>query len=259
MAMGQMRGAGRWLPLVFGVGAALPGAAGEMAAEPVLIPMRAALDIDREGQVAGIEFVDAERVPVILAQSAEAEIRRWVFAPPMRDGRAVSGRTYALVRMCLIPSGEQYEYTVSYAGNGPLSRFHPPKSWSPDVPTPPGIKRLTGTITYLVSPEGKATLESAVLDDEALREKYGRQWFLFQADWLKQQRFVPEQIDGVPVATRVNYATWISFGPKPVGNSRRARGSFDAEFRRASCQELVEASESQRQIASDSAFQRSGS
>lgn len=259
MAMGRMRGAVRCLPVVLGVGTALPGAAGEVVAEPVLIPMRAALDIDREGHVAGVEFVDAEGVPVILTQSAETEIRRWAFAPPTRGGQAVSGRTYALVRMCLIPKGEQYEYTVSYAGNGPLSRFHPSKSWSPDVPRPPDIKRLTGTITYLVSPEGKATLESAVLDDEALREDYGRKWFLFQADWLKQQRFVPEQIDGVPVATRVNYATWISFGPKRVDGSRRARGSFDAEFRRESCQDLVEASESQRQIASDSAFQRSGS
>jgi hypothetical protein len=180
----------------------------ESAARPALVTLQAALDIDTEGRVSAVTFVDDLKLPASIRDGAGQVARRWRFLPPTRDGKAVSGRTYASVEACLVAGAERLDFTFAYAGNGPASTFVPPRK--PVAPVLPlatlaarGINEMYGTIVYVVSADGRATLEQATLDDPELQKSYGALWFRDQRNMLKLHRYRPELIDGVPTATRV--------------------------------------------------------
>lgn len=226
---------------------------------PVLVHMQAALDIDVEGRVSAVTFVDERKVPEVVRRDAEQVARSWRFMPPTRNGKAVSGRTYAGVQACLAPTPHGIDYTFAFTGNGPASTFRPPRK-PPRAPALPiatlmgqGVDHLTGRTVYVVSPEGTATLESAVLDDPELQARYGHLWLRDQREFFKNFRYQPELIDGVPTATRLETATsqrWLKDA---------SRSDIDARVRERdensdACRKLR--GEQDRQIASDSVFKR---
>lgn len=71
-----------------------PLKAAEVEQQPVLVHLQAGLDVDREGHVSGVTFVDDKKVPDIVRRDAERIARTWRFQPPSSAGKPVSGRTY---------------------------------------------------------------------------------------------------------------------------------------------------------------------
>jgi hypothetical protein len=226
--------------------------------KPVLVHLQAALEIDRNGQVVAVEFLDDKKVPAAILQQAQKTALAWKFQPPTKAGLPVSGRTYAGIQACLVPSGDGIDFSLAYSGNGPASTFHRPrKPGSSSVPVAKlmgqGTTQLKGKVVYVVSPEGEAKVESATLDDPKLQAQYGHLWLKDQRQLFKYFRYRPELIDGVPTATRLETVVenrW--FDPaelKAVHAEEQAR-----DERSDACRALR--NENGRQIASDSPFKR---
>lgn len=230
----------------------------EQDQQPVLVRMQAALDIDVEGRVSNVEFIDDRKLPDMLRRDAAQVARSWRFMPPTRNGKAVSGRTYASFQACLVPSPRGIDYTFAFAGNGPASTFLPsrkPRSIGLPIATlmGEGVNQVSGRNVYVVSPEGKVTLESAVLDDPKLQARFGPVWFRDQRELFKQFRYQPELIDGVPTTTRLETQTAYMWSRDLTradieAQRREEDGQSDA------CRKLR--GEQDRQIASDSVFKR---
>lgn len=237
------------------------------AGKPVLIHMQAALDIDRDGRVAAVTYVDDEQVPDAIRQHGEQVAKGWTFVPPVKAGKSVAGRTYARMQVCLAPRDDSIDISIAYSGNGPATFFHAraPRNrlrtrggMEPALPVrkllAQGISSLQGKIIYVVSAEGKASLESATLDDPELQEQYGVHWLKEQRDSLKNFfRHRPELIDGVPTATRVESVVALEWSPGEDTNDLDARHQ-ERDEQSDACKALR--NDNGRQIASDSAFQR---
>lgn len=230
------------------------------ASKATLIHMQAALDVDRDGRVAAVTYVDDGKVPDAIRQRGEQVAMGWTFLPPVKEGKAVAGRTYVGMQVCIVPQGDSIDFSIAYSDNGPASFFRAPrKPRSGALPIgklmAQGVSSLRGKIIYLVSVDGKARLESATLDDPELQEQYGHLWRRDQRENLKNFRYRPELIDGVPTATRVE--TIAELGWSRVED----RKAFVAQMQERdeqsdACKALK--NDNGRQIASDSPFQRIG-
>lgn len=225
---------------------------------PVLVSMQAALDVDRDGRVTAVTFVDDAKLPDAIRERGEEVAKSWTFVPPIKAGEAVSGRTFAAMTACVVPSDDGLEFTVAYAGNGPGTSYLPPRRRKAVMPVgklvSQGVNGLRGTIVYVVSADGKAQLESATLDEPELQRRYGDLWKRDQREVQKNTRYLPELIDGVPIATRVETASvqeWVRTGDGEGLARIQARvESSDA------CKALR--GDNGRQIASDSPFKLIG-
>lgn len=220
--------------------------------------MKAALDIDRDGQVAAVTFVDDSKLPAAIRQRGEQIAKGWKFLPPTKDGKSVGGRTYAGMQVCIMPNDGGIDFTIADTGNGPASFVRTPrKPLSTALPVSKlisqGVSRLRGKIAIRVSVDGKATLESATLDDPGLQQQYGHLWERDQRETLRYSHYLPELVDGVPVATRFETTVeglWVK---------REDRKTVLAEMQKHieqsdACKTLR--GDDGRQIASDSPFQR---
>lgn len=232
----------------------------EPAQQPVLVHMQAALDIDVEGRVSNVEFIDDRKLPDALRRDAAQLARSWRFMPPTRNGKPVSGRTYAGVQACLVPSPRGIDYTFAFTDNGPARLYRPPRR-SGQVALPirtlisEGVNQVTGRVLYVVSPEGAVTVESAVLDDPKLQARFGALWFRDQRQTFKSFRYRPELIDGVPTATRIE-TRWEQRWAK-VSGVEEMEARIRAESAESdACRKLR--GEEDRQVASDSVFVRIG-
>lgn len=238
-------------------GVVLPVQASE-AGKPLVVHLQAALDVDREGRVAAVTYVDERDVPDAIRQHGEQIAMGWKFVPPMKDGKAVSGRTYAEMQVCLAPRGDSMDVSILYAGNGPASFYEVPrKPVSLAFPigrlVARGINELRGKIVFVVSVDGKAQLESATLEDAELQKRYGHLWSKDQRAFLKRHRYLPELIDGVPTATRME-STIENTWRRAEDRKAVAAEMRDKQAQSDACKALT--IDPGRQIAIDSAFQR---
>lgn len=248
------------LPLLAAVLAApLSSNAVDALDKPVLVYMTAALDIDRDGRVATVEFIDDKKLPDVIRQKARQTALSLKFQPPVKAGQPVGGRTYATMQACLAPSTDGIDISFAYTGNGPGSVYSPRrKARSVAMPIPKlvgeGINHMKGKIVYVVSPEGKAMLESATLDDPDLQRKYGHLWQIDQREMLKQFRYQPEVIDDAPTATRVETVAedrWFRHEDRKAALAEMDAHSIEKSD---ACRALRD--DNGRQIASDSPFKR---
>ncbi len=235
-----------------------PLKAGEVEQQPVLVHLQAGLDVDREGHVSGVTFVDDEKVPDSVRRDAERIARTWRFQPPSSAGKPVSGRTYAGIQACLVPTQVGIAYSFAFAGNGPASTYQ--QARKPHGVAMPvakllreGVSRLRGKVVYVVAPDGTATVEKAVLDDPKLQARYGDLWLRDQRAFFKNYRYRPELVDGVAMSTRLETVweqVWFE-----QGKSRDVDARLQAEAERSdACRNLR--GDQNRQIASDSVFKR---
>lgn len=246
--------------LVFALAGVVVPVQASAADFPLLIRLQAAVDVDRDGRVTAVTYVDGnEKLPDAIRQRAEEVAMGWKFAPPVKDGKPVAGRTYAGMNVCIAPQGEGMQFSVLHSINGPATFFHEParRSRSPALHIGSlidrGIYKMKGKIIFAVSADGKAKLESATLDDPQLQKQYGNAWRKDQRWFVEDRRYLPELIDGVPTATRIEstieYTWWDDGDAKAVADASR-----EERAESAACQALKNSGN--RQIASDSAFKR---
>ena len=219
---------------------------------PILLHAEVALDVDPEGRVAAVE-ISRGKVPAALIDRVDAAARQWRFQPLMRDGKAVNGRTYARMEICLVPNEDEYQVAIDYRGNGP--GFLPPRNPKSTILPVRELARhgirLEGKIRYRVGVDGRAVLEYAELSDPELKKKYGDIWRRQQSLWMAEDRYRPEQINGVPVATLLEVATSEEWAPSDERKRRRAEYAMGTQACR-----VAAGSASSEPTAVDSPFRR---
>ena len=205
---------------------------------------RAAVSIDAMGRPTDIQL--PEQIPEVVASLVRNQITQWRFVPPEVDGQARAGKTYLTLGACVAPVPEGYQLAIDYKGAGPGAPRPDGRPPPPQYPVE-AIKQQVGArglVQYVVEPDGSVTLETVEF-------KPARSQRLFQPaieDWVKQLRFMPEEVDGKPVRTRMRV---------PVHFERRLRGAVaEAKADKPECMALMKQGDDQRPVALDSPFRR---
>jgi hypothetical protein len=164
-----------------------------------------ALDIDTQGHVAHVTLPDG--VPAPFVAPLEKAASGWVFKAPVRNGVPVTARTYARVRLVLVPQDkEHYGLRIDVLSNGPSLAF----TRNPTYP-PEAIRNRAEGIVYmsaLVQPDGHLT---RIVPTRAELSHYGalstqRASGLFSKaaeEAMQTMQAKPEWVDGKPVATPI--------------------------------------------------------
>lgn len=159
-----------------------------------------ALDVDVAGQVAKVTYLN--EIPEAIAKPAGAVMTHWRFKPVQKDGHTVAARTYAFVKLQVVPRDPAtYGLRVVYGSNGP--RLRPTASPFP----------LSGGL--LASSPGALLIEAVVQPDghvnqvQVIESHFTHHEHLIDSAAAKaigQWRADPEYVDGTPIATRVQIA-----------------------------------------------------
>jgi hypothetical protein len=177
--------------------------------------LQAGLDVDTAGQVARVELPG--EIPAVLNAPAQEAIKHWRFKPPVREGHAVTARTYAWVDLVLVkrPDGN-YGVAVRYVKNGPALALRAPR-W----PMEQGDGRLTMAAT--VQPDGSLT-DIKLVDSEFSSPLARKQFALAVQEAIRHSRALPELVDGKPVATRMQIpVTFRTRNPSGVAEAEANR------------------------------------
>ena len=221
-------------------------AAAPDAPKLVLIHTESRIDIDADGNVTAIRTTP--ELPPEVQAVVEGNLRKLRYAAPVKDGRAVSGVTYALQDACAVPVDGSFRFAVKYRGNGPsmARREHPPIY--PLGPMRQGIG-AKWSVEYIVGADGKGSVASLKLLDGGGGRSDG-EFRKTLHDWISAMPFQPEQVDGQPVATRMR--TEVSF----MVDAKHSDLQKANEERNLACKVALDASgkEAERTVALDSPF-----
>ena len=217
---------------------------------------QARVEVDSAGKVVAVTPDPA--LPAAVGSAIRNTVAGWRFAPPTKDGRAVSGVTFLYLGACAVPEGENFRFAVSYRGSGPAHS-------GPSAPAFPfGAMRpghsLKLKLSYTVLADGTARVEEIVFpkgDRGADADKPAFRRSL--QEWVKASKFEPEQLDGRPVATRMSHPIEFKLGTTGTFNSAQRDGEKEAQRSAAaqpSCQTALAATkDDERPVALDSPFQ----
>lgn len=202
------------------------------------------IDVGADGRVVDVGM--DEKLPAVLHAPVRTHVAGWVFEAPKRNGVAVGGTTYAYLSGCAVDSSSGVSIAFSPAKNGPghgtrgmvgTSRF--PLDRIPE----PG--RYVVTADYVVQPTGRVSVEA--VRTESPRNGSARSLEQAVSKWLRERRFLPEQVDGQPVATRMSLPITYTFGAAP---------SAQAKADDAACTAAAAGRSDNEAVALDSPFRR---
>lgn len=223
---------------------------------PLFIRTEAAIQVDASGHVMAVEL-DPE-LPAALRSYADKVIRDWAFAPVMQDGRAVGGKTYADVDMCLMPVGDHFNVGLDYAGNGPgnadadADRRVQTPPFPVNLLSPHARAEVKAQVRYRIGVDGRATLVSATFED-MVSVRHERSWHRQVREWLRTRRFKPEIIDGQPTETLMEFS--VEFRLKSAGTSDDdLRREYAKHLAGTDACQLAASAPEQREVAVDSRF-----
>ena len=190
------------------------GGAGLAHAQPAERSFRydLALDIDKQGHVAHVTLPDG--VPAPFVAPLEKAANGWAFKAPLRDGVPVTARTYARVKLVLLPQGkDHYGMRIEFLSNGPSLMF----TRNPSYPAEMIRIRTEGTVymSALVQPDGRLTnieLKKAELSqhDVVNTQRATRLFAQAVEEAMQTMQAKPEWVDGKPVSTAIVLP--VSFG-----------------------------------------------
>ncbi|NHF65524.1 energy transducer TonB [Xanthomonas hortorum] len=176
-------------------------AAAAEVGEPSAFMTQVKVEVGSDGSVMSAE---AEKgLNEEIRTGIERQVSAWTFAPPTEQDKPVSAVTYVQVAACLVPKQDSVSLAIANVGNGPyrpmLVQFQPLSA------PPPGLLSATTlqlTIDYSVQANGRATFEHVQINSPT--DARGERWLKSMASqWVKAQRFKPEQLNNVPVSTRM--------------------------------------------------------
>jgi hypothetical protein len=152
-----------------------------------------------------------ERLPELLREQLVRQIGDWRFESV--DGQPIPGEvvTWVHLDVCLKPNPQDPDalnMAVSFGRLGP--------KMEPGVfpRYPKGAARGGHTadlkVDYLVRPDGRISLER--IESQRDRQPYRHEFESSVRAWLAELRFVPEQLDGQAIATRMSMPIRFSLG-----------------------------------------------
>lgn len=159
---------------------------------------QAALDIDADGRVTAVEL--SAEVPAVLAGPAKEAIAHWHFKPPVRDGHAVTARTYVRLALQVVQQADgNYGLRVVYRSNGPRLTF----PQQPEYPRSELRQRGQGSLVMeaIVHPDG--TLGDVHVASHRFNHPNPGAFIKSAEVVMQRAQAQPERVDGQPVATRI--------------------------------------------------------
>lgn len=211
--------------------------------------------VDAAGEIVEVESI-AENLHPTLARAAEDFVRTLRFATPVRDGRAVGGQTFVNLGGCLVQGGGEARLAFRYLDTGPQVRTLARDSgvrrlmetWISS-----GGARLEATVTADVGTDGGVT-PVEVSYTVAPRDRRRMDTALQQM--VRQMHYHTEQIDGMPIATRVKVPVTMTMESDAGPRSSRARAAAEAASAVRNEQACLAAAmgDSTRAVAVDSPF-----
>jgi hypothetical protein len=235
------------LVLAFAIAAGL--AAPAPAADPAggkIVLLRgneSRVEVGADGRVLAVQSDPA--LPAVVADALAANIRKIAFAPPVKDGKAVPGVTFVWQDACAAPAdGGAYRLAVRLTGNGPSLK----QRYAPRYPVDALRAREAATwrVEYDVAPDGSVALHAATRTSGGRR--FNDQFTQVIKSWVEAQDFIPEQLAGEPVGTRITTEVEFTF-------AERALKRRQAPEANASCQTALAAPLAKdRRVAMDSPF-----
>ena len=217
-------------------------AAPPKAEELVLVTTESRIEVDAAGNITAIKTTPELPAPVLAA--VEGNLRKLKFAPPSKDGRAVAGVTYAWQSACAAPHMGSYNFVVKFRGNGPstLQRRAP---IYPRAAERMGIES-TWEVRYAIDATGKGRMLEAKRTDG--KDRYSREFEQALSFWFDYAKFVPEQLDGLPVETQMtDTVEFVLDGRRKVEADRKTGND-------ACVAAIAEQDPQNRQMAVDSPF-----
>ncbi len=224
----------------------------DKAAEPIQFRASVKLTVDASGKVQAAEAPAS--MPKALRDAIEAQVRDWRFQPPSARGVSGGGVTYAMVGACAILMGDGgYRLAVDYKANGPRNEKSN-DGWLPPPQYPVDAERAgqqAGVVVdFTVGTNGLSSLNE-------IRYQPGSTGYhaYFDASikqWVKSMRWLPEQLNGKMVATRLNVPINFEIGGsfKSTASERRKQAATPE------CQAAVASDLLQLPVAVNSPFKK---
>ena len=198
--------------------------------KPIHFRAHARVALDAQGVPQRVD-VD-QKLPAVVRSAVAERVMAWRFEPAMIDDQAHAGATTVFVDACAAPSdGGNMRLAVEYGWNGPGyadGRYSHP---APRYPIDAAKRDKVGAfrVVLKVGADGRATVDTIEVESGQLR--------LFEdalRSWVAQLRYVPEEIDGRPVATRV--AIPVDFSMEgSLSPRRQMRQQREAKLHSSEC------------------------
>lgn len=182
--------------------------------EAVAFRTAARVTIDGTGQPVRVQ--GSERLPAPIREFVESTVSSWRFGPVLVDGEAREGVTFVDVGVCAAPRDGDLALAARYLRHGPGQA-----DGSPDIPAPRypasavrGGVEASVVVSYVVEPDGSATLEGIEFQDRGpgryRHNQMRREFERALGQWVAGMQYLPEQLAGQPVATRMSVP--VEFG-----------------------------------------------
>lgn len=230
---------------------AVGASSAEPAPKPIHFRAHARVALDAQGTPQQVD-VD-QKLPSVVRAAIKEQVMRWRFEPARIGDQAHAGATTIFVDACAAPAaGGSMRLAVDYGWNGPGyadGRYFPP---APRYPIDAAKRGKVGVFRVVVQigTDGRASVDAIDVQSGELR--------LFEEalrSWVASLRYVPEEVGGAPVATRVAIPVDFSMGG-PLSYRQQARQERDAKQRSPECTAAMggDKDEAPRPVVLDSPF-----
>ena len=240
---------------VWGIGlllVAFNAASAEPAPKPIHFSVQARVALDAQGVPQRVD-VDPKLPPVVRAAIAQ-RVGQWRFEPARIGNQPRAGATTVFMDACAVPlENGDMRLALDYGWNGP---GYADGRYFPQAPRyPPNAARggYEGDfrVVLRVAADGRAAIET-------IEAREGQLSRFEQAlhTWVATLRYVPEEIDGAAVATRiaipVNFSMDDSLSAREYEREQREARQRSPECRAAMGEQADDGS--QRPVVLDSPF-----
>lgn len=159
------------------------------------IDVAADLSVSPEGRIVKLDFL--QELSPELERFLRERVQTWAIKPARRNGRAVGGDTTLYLRLSLEPAGDDVIVRVAKAYTGPRYGETRPPIY------PRGAIDTRRQAIVLVTVDVRADGTVGAMSSRMVAGRGFEKAFIGAAERsVREWRFVPERVDGVPVATR---------------------------------------------------------
>jgi TonB family protein len=228
---------------------AMGATAASKEAEPVRFHANARVELDAHGVPRQVQV--NEKLPPAIRSVVEQQVMQWRFEPARVNGVAMAGVTHVFLDACLAPlPGDGMSVAMNYRHHGPGYASGAPLLSPPRFPPSAARYNQEGSFRVVaqIGEDGRAKIASVETVSGSLKpfEQALR-------DWVTSMRYLPEEVDGKPIATRVVYP--VAFSLPNVSIKQLREEQRDAARQSAECQAAVgESKDPQRPVVLDSPF-----
>jgi hypothetical protein len=178
------------------------------ATDEVHVFALAAVTIGPEGEVSTVDVLQPP-LPDPVRDVLQQAVRGFRFEPVRIEGAPASVTTGMMLSTCIAGVGDELAVAVRPTSVGPQAlqrtRMPLPRALFPGVGG-----RFDMKVDFTVEADGSARMNAMTLPRLSGRER--RTVKQIYADWIGAMRFMPEQVNGRPVATRMVWPLVMTAG-----------------------------------------------